>query len=296
MNRPLCVVDMALHPEAARELSVRYEVVQGLDRIGDAEAALVYGIPDSWMEEELPRLKAVGCHSCSDSFSEWAMRKKISVTKADSLWRTVAEHTLALAMTAARNIPRADRDVRAGLWKNHVDLKVLHSGRDFQNSKLGIWGMGQIGRELASLLKGFSLEILYYDVEYLSREEEKELQIKRCSFENLLKESDYFCVLIPLNDKTEGLLNKSCFSLMKKGCVLINTARAGIIVYEDFLEALQNGTIGAAALDVLWEEGSEQPAALIEWDNLIFTPHLGGSTYECDMALVNGLSGNIARR
>ena len=286
--KPRCAVGIALHPKAKKLLEETYTYA-GMDAADEAEAALVYGVPDEWMKTA-KKLRAVGCHSCSREFEAWAAAKGVSIVKADSLWRTVAEHTLALAMAAARNVPQSDEAVRQGKWQDHEGLKVLFSGHDFQGRTFGIWGMGQIGRELAALLKGFSMEVLYSDIRPLPSEEEKRLGVSRVKFQELLARSDYFCVLVPHNASTDRLFGREAFSALKKGCIFINTARAGIVDKEAFIEAMEKGWIGAAALDVVWEEARPQPEELLRFKNLIFTPHLGGSNFECDAFLVRGIS------
>lgn len=127
----ICVVGIALHKEAQKILEKVY-CVEGMDAVKEAEAALVYTVPDEWIEKA-EKLRAVGCHSCSPAFVEWAEKKGIAVIKAQSLWRTVAEHTLALAMAAARWIPQADHAVRIGEWKDHETLKIQYPGWNFGN-------------------------------------------------------------------------------------------------------------------------------------------------------------------
>ena len=234
-------------------------------------------------------MKYIGCHSYSEAIGEWAAKKGITVIKADVLWRTVAEHTLALCMAAARNIPQADAAVKADEWLNHADLKIKYSGHTLYNSTFGIWGMGKIGRELAKMLTGFGTKVIYHDIKRLIQIEEEQLNISYRTMDQLLKESDFFCVLVPLNEENKNALAKKEFSVMKRGCILINTARAGIINKDDFIRAMDEKILGAAALDVSWEEGRPQSGDLKERENIIFAPHLGGSTYECDMEIVNGI-------
>jgi phosphoglycerate dehydrogenase-like enzyme len=295
-NKPICFVDIAMHQEAEKILEGSYQIIRKNDPAfekAELSAAIVYGISDEWINDpKFNRIRAIGCHSCSSNIKIWATEKNIKIIMANSLWRTVAEHTLALFMAAARNIPQADLDIRRGIWNNHVDLKIKHSGFDFQNKVMGIWGMGQIGKELAEMLKGFNMKILYNDLVKLPSIEEDKLNINFCPFEQLLQESDYFCILIPLNDDTKGIMNKQAFSKLKKGCIFVNTARADIVNERDFLDALDNHIIASAALDVLWKEAMLQDRNLLNRYNLILTPHLGGSTFECDMVLVNGIISN----
>jgi Phosphoglycerate dehydrogenase and related dehydrogenases len=277
-----------------KKLQEFYEITNNSKNLEKASAAIVYGVPEEWTSRvDINDIKVIGCHSYGQVVEKWAEAKAIKIVLDNSLWRTVAEHTLALCMTAARNISKADLDIRKGKWNNHVDLKVKYAGYDFQKKNMGIWGMGQIGKELAKLLKGFNMRVLYNDIIRLSEAEEYEMNITYCTFEELLQESDYFCVLIPLTDKTKGIMDKNAFIKMKSGCIFVNTARAGIVDKEAFFYALDNKIIASAALDVLWEEGMVQESKLLEYDNIIFTPHLGGSTFECDMVLVNGVIADL---
>lgn len=289
MSKPLCFVSIAMHSEAEKNLRKHYEITDDAELLLQAEAAIVYVVPDEWTGDNRLKLKAVGCHACSDAFSVWANSRGIAIAMAANLRRTVAEHTLALAMAAARGISQADLDVRSGQWQDHTALKIRHSGINFQHKTFGILGMGRIGRELAQLLRGFQMRILYYDLRPLEAEQERALGVENCSFETLLRQSDFFAVLIPLNENTRGFLGKKAFASMKPGCIFVNTARAALCVYNDFVDAMKKGIIGAAALDVLWDEGTGQPEELMKMKNLIVTPHLGGSTFECDMTLVKGV-------
>jgi len=288
---PLCYLGIAMHPMARQELERHYEITEDESRLPEAAAAIVYRVPAAWAYSDATRgIRALGCHSRDDDAARWAEAEGISLTLAKSLWRTVAEHTLALLMAAARSIPAADHAIRAGEWTDQRALKIRYAGWDFQNRTLGIWGMGQIGTELAGLVSGFRMRVLYNDLIRLPPEREAQLDVSYRSLEDLLAQSDYFCVLIPLNDQTRGALGRVQFAAMKRGCIVVNTARAGIINEEAFREALTDGTIGAAGLDVFWQEAREQPDYLVERENVVLTPHLGGSTYECDMALVRGVA------
>lgn len=290
MKKELCYVGIAMHPKAGERLEERYSVTQDESRIGEARAAVCYGIPGEWtLPGRAEKLVAIGCHSCGEREREWIGKRGIKLTLADSLWRTVAEHTLGLMMAVARSIPAADREIRAGGWKEHVQIKERFSGFDFQGKTLGILGMGQIGRELADMVRGFRMQVLYYDTVRLSKEKEMRLGISFCSFDELMKSSDYLTVLVPLTDATSGMLDREAFAMIKKGCILINTARAGILDEDAFLEALDDGTISGAGLDVFWEEGCTQRKELVDRENVVMTPHLGGSTFECDMVLVEGV-------
>ncbi|MDR2657283.1 MAG: hypothetical protein LBB86_05605 [Oscillospiraceae bacterium] len=286
--KALCYVGISMHPNALRELGKFYKVALDDTQLPVCEAAIVY-YADNALLDTAPNLRALGCHSCGKKLLQLAKECNVSLTLAAGLWRTVAEHTLALMMSAARCVASSDRALRLGAWERHSDLKVRYSGFDFQEKTVGIWGMGQIGRELASMLSGFHVRILYSDIYRLPLDVEKRLNAEYCEFSELLPECDYFSVLVPHNASTDRFLGKAQFDQMKDGVVFVNTARSGIVVEEDFYAALDSGKIGAAALDVIWREGEKVSERLAKYDNVVLTPHLGGSTFECDMELVRGV-------
>ena len=174
MKEELCYVGIAMHPQARKRLEEQYEVTDDESRIGQARAAICYGVPMEWtLPGKAEKLSAIGCHSCGEVQGKWVQERGIRLTLADSLWRTVAQHTLGLMMATARKIPPADRAIREGKWKEHVTLKERFSGFDFQGKTLGILGMGQIGRELADLVRGFRMQVLYYDIVRAPEETER---------------------------------------------------------------------------------------------------------------------------
>ncbi len=287
--KPLVYVGIAMHPEAEAYLSSHAQVTHDPKKLPEADGAIVYSPEADWPRRAgFDRLKAIGCHVCEEPVTSWAAEKGAAVTEAGSLWRTVAEHTLALLMAAVRQIPAADQAVRRGQWTDHEHLKIRFSGHDFQGRTLGIWGLGQIGLELARMLQGFQMRVLYNDL-IRNEQAERDLGLGYCDPDTLLRESDYFVLLLPLCPETRGILGAREFARMKPGCVFINTARAGIVDRTAFLEAMRSGRIAAAALDVQWDEPLPTDDELLGFDNLLFTPHLGGSTYECDMVLADGV-------
>jgi phosphoglycerate dehydrogenase-like enzyme len=119
--------------------------------MGKCSAALVYSPGEDWPDRaDTQGLKAIACHAYWGKAAAWSRGKGIGLTDFPGLYRTVAEHTLALMMSAARNIPQADAAVRRGEWKDHVELKARYSGFDFRKRRLVILGMGQIGIQLAA--------------------------------------------------------------------------------------------------------------------------------------------------
>lgn len=292
--KPLVLVEIAMHPKAMEELSAVCRVTTHSEERSACDAIITYTAQDAWLEDNLSNLKAVACHSYEPAFGAWAEKNGVSVDLVASLWRTVAEHTVALLMSVTRQIPAANSAVRNGEWNNHNDLKVRFSGQDFQHKTLGIWGLGQIGFEVARMVQGFETDVLYTDVLPLPEHLQQQITAKPCSLDELLARSDYFIVMVPLDKTTRDSFGAAEFAKMKRGAILINTARAGIINEAAFDAALSDGTLAAAAIDVTWEEPMAKENPLLRHDNLLVTPHLGGSTYDCDMVLVDAVLRTIA--
>ncbi len=186
---------------------------------------------------------------------------------------TTAEHTIAMMMALSRNIPQATASLKAGKWE-----KKKFQGRELFNKTLGVIGFGQIGRIVADRAKGLKMKVIVYDP-YIKPDMIEKLDMEPVSFEELLKKADYITIHTPKTKETINMFNKDTFRMMKKGAMLINCARGGIVNEEDLYEALVSGHLAGAALDVFSQEPPGK-IPLMELDNFICTPHLGASTIE----------------
>ncbi|MCD6529235.1 hydroxyacid dehydrogenase [Candidatus Bathyarchaeota archaeon] len=191
----------------------------------------------------------------------------------------VAEHALTLMLAVARRIPQIDRSVKEGKWIRGFVTQLY-------GKTLGVVGTGAIGSHLAKLGKGIGMKVIAWTF-HPSPEKEKALGIKYVPLDYLLKESDVVSIHLRLTEDTRGLIGKREFSLMKKTAILINTARAGIVDKEALIEALKNGRIAGAGLDVFHEEPIDPNDPILKLDNVVLTPHSAGQTRE---ALEKGLS------
>ncbi len=189
---------------------------------------------------------------------------------------TTAEHTIAMIMAVSRNIPRATASLKAGKW----DKKKL-KGREIFNKTLGIIGSGNIGMIVIDRARGLKMNVIVYDP-YIKPEIAKENNLEMVSIDELLQRADYITIHTPKNDETANLINKEALSKMKKGTFLICCARGGIVNEDDLYDALNEGHLAGAALDVF---DAEPPGMikLMELPNFICTPHLGASTYEAQV-------------
>jgi D-3-phosphoglycerate dehydrogenase / 2-oxoglutarate reductase len=186
---------------------------------------------------------------------------------------TTAEHALSLLFSLTRHIPQATASVKAGKWE-----KKKFEGRELFNKTLGIVGFGNIGSVVADRAKGLKMNVLVHDP-FVTPDVARKKGVEAVSLDELLARSDYITVHTPLNKSTRHLINADAFAKMKKGVMVINAARGGIVEEQALLEALRSGKVRGAALDV-FETEPPGKNALLEMENVICTPHLGASTYE----------------
>ncbi len=186
---------------------------------------------------------------------------------------TTAEHTMAMIMALSRNIPQATASLKEGRWE-----KKKLQGRELFNKTLGLIGAGHIGQIVADRAKAMKMKVIVYDP-YIKPDIIEKLDLEPVSFDALLQRSDYITIHTPKTDETAGLINEDTIARMKKGAMLINCARGGIVNEDDLYEALVSGHLAGAALDVF---GTEPPGKikLMSLPNFICTPHLGASTRE----------------
>ncbi len=199
---------------------------------------------------------------------------------------TTAEHTIAMMMALSRNIPQATASLKEGKWE-----KKKFQGRELFNKTLGIIGLGQIGRIVADRAKGLKMKVIAYDP-YIKPDVVEKMDIEPVSFEELLKKSDYITIHTPKTKETTNLINRDTLKMMKKGSMLINCARGGIVNENDLYDALVSGHLAGAALDVF---SNEPPGRipLMELPNFICTPHLGASTLEAQEKVAIDIANQI---
>jgi len=183
----------------------------------------------------------------------------------------VADLTFALMLALARRIPEADRKIKAGNWKKFIGTSVWRK-------KLGVIGLGKIGRQVVKRARGFEMEILCYDI-IQDEEFARQFGVRYVDLETLLKESDYITIHTPLNDTTKGIIGYKELEMINENAFLINTSRGGIIDEKALYDALKNNKIKGAALDAYEKEPPEN-SPLVELENIIMTSHNGAYTKE----------------
>ncbi len=208
-----------------------------------------------------------------------ATKKGIPVIHVIRNAEAVADFTLGLILAETRNIARSHEAIKRGQWRrDYVNSKHTTILR---NQKVGLVGLGHIGKLMASKLTALGVEVIGYDP-YVNQEELKfnNINIEMVSLETLFKESDIVSLHLRLTEETEGMVNKELLSLMKPTSYIINTSRAGVVKEEDLIEVLERRGIMGAALDVFWEEPLSEDSPLLDLDNVTLTSHLAGDTVD----------------
>ena len=193
------------------------------------------------------------------------------------LTETSADLTWALLMATARRIVEADAFMRNGKYTGWGPMMLL--GGDVYGKTLGLVGMGRIGCAVARRAAGFNMRVLYYDVNRLSEDEEKALNLEYSGFDELLKEADFVSLHVPLLPSTRHLVGARELSLMKPTSYLINTSRGPVVDEKALVEALRSGKIAGAGLDV-YENEPEMAPGLPELENVVLLPHIASASVE----------------
>jgi D-3-phosphoglycerate dehydrogenase len=186
---------------------------------------------------------------------------------------SAAEHTVALILAQARNIPQADAALREGRWE-----RSRFQGAELYGKTLGIVGLGRVGALVAQRLNAFGMRVIAYDP-YVSRDRAAQMGVELSSLVEVLTRADVVTVHLPKTPETTGLIGERELAAMRPGARLVNTARGGLVDETALAKAVESGHLGGAALDVFSEEPTTQ-SPLFQLDRVVVTPHLGASTAE----------------
>lgn len=189
---------------------------------------------------------------------------------------SVAEHTVALLLALYKKIIQGDASVRGGTWRKPINGFNTY---EVAGKTVGILGAGNIGSKVARRLKGFETEILYYDVS-TAQGIEQEIGARKVGLEELLSQSDIISVHMPLLPETRAMINAERIALMKETAVLLNTSRAEVVDEEALIDALREGRILGAGLDVFNNEPIHSDNPLLQMENVVLSPHIAGHGYE----------------
>lgn len=219
---------------------------------------------------------------------EAAKARNIRVINAvEGAMNAVAELVLGLMLSLARQTARGDRAIRNGQW-----LKSELKGTELKGKYLGIIGIGNIGKRLGRLARALNMNIIGYDVIPIDEEFSKEVGLMKADLDTLLQSSDYVSIHVPLLDSTYHLIDAKKISTMKKTAKIINTSRGGVVDEDALYDALKDGNLGGAALDV-FEKEPAIGTKLAELDNVILTPHIGAQTKEAQSLAANVIAEKI---
>jgi len=306
MTRPIVAVtdsvfpslDPAMQALARVDPEVRMAKTAGADDIlavaRDADAILVtYAKLPGELLRELRRCKVIGRFGLGvDNIDlKTAAERGIIVTYVpDYCMQEVSDHAMALLLALARKVPFSNRLVQGGRW----EMPAVAPLRRLAGQVLGLIGFGNIPRALAPKAKAFGLTVITHDP-YVSKDVLAAAGVEGVSFDDLLARSDFVSVHAPLTSATRGLVNAEVFVKMKKGALIVNTARGPLIDEAALIAALDAGRLGGAALDVVATEPLPKDSPLLGRDNVILTPHTAFYSVEALEELQTKCASDVAR-
>ena len=285
--RPRVLVKEKIGDSGVELLRAHFDVDLGLDwtdeqfleRVGEYEGILIRSATKLTAEviERATNMRAIGRAGVGVDNVDVAAATKRGIIVANAPQSnvvTAAEHTLALLLALARNIPQANASLIAGKWD-----RSKYSGVELYEKTLGVVGFGRIGQLVAARARGFGMRVLAFDP-FVSAERYRELGVEKAeNSEEIYAQADFITIHLPKTADTQNWLNAEAFAQMRDGVRILNVARGGLIDEAALKDALDAGKVGGAALDVFPSEPmTENP--LFGYPNVIVTPHLGASTAE----------------
>ena len=258
----------------------RHELLRRVEGVDGLLTLLTDRIDDELLDRAGPQLKVVSNYAVGfDNIDVPACsRRGIAVgNTAGVLTETTADFAFALLMAAARRIPEGYDYVRQDRWKTWGPMLLL--GPDIHHATLGVLGFGRIGREVAKRARGFDMQLLYSDVEPASPEDEQRLGARRASMDEVLAQSDFVTLHVNLTPETHHLMNRERLHKMKPSAILVNASRGPVVDSEALYEALKNGVIAGAALDVTEPEPLPGHHDLLTLPNCLVVPHIASASF-----------------
>ncbi len=242
--------------------------------------------------ENCKRLKFVTLFATGYNNIDLVAAKKHGVTVSNApgySTDSVAQHTFSFILELALNISKYNNSVKNGDWVRSKKFSYFSFPlTELSGKTLGIIGLGTIGQAVAKIANAFSMKVIAY-----SRTEKQIDGVDFLPLQEVFKRSDFLTLHCPLNESTSGIINKDTLKLMKSTAFLVNTSRGGVIVEKDLVEALENGTISGAAVDVLDIEPMYENHPYLKAPNMIITPHIAWATIEARTRLIDLVSSNL---
>ncbi len=263
---------------AGHEVDVQFDLSQLLTHVAGAHALIIRSATQVTAEvlEAGSDLVVVGRAGIGlDNVDvDAATRRGVMVVNApQSNIISAAEHTMALLLAQARNVPQAHAALKAGRWE-----RSRWEGVELADKVLGIVGLGRIGKLVADRAKAFGMRLVAYDP-FVSADRARQMGVELMALDQLISESDFITIHLPKNKETTGLVNRDLLMKAKPSLRVINVARGGIVVEQDLADCIREGVIAGAALDVFATEPTTS-SPLFALDEVVVTPHLGASTRE----------------
>ena len=246
---------------------------------------------DKKLMQSLPNLKYIGMLATGYNMIDIEAAKELGITVTNVRGygpQSVAQLVMAFVLSLSFRVIDHNNQVHNGDWVKCKDYSFSsYPLMELENKTMGIFGFGDIGREVAKMAMGIGMKVLVY-----SRSKKEGFE-NASSIEELFERSDFLSLNAPLNKETENIVNKNLLSKMKKTAFLINTSRGGVIVEKDLADALNNGIIAGAGLDVLSKEPPTSDNPLLTAKNCYITPHFAGNTFEARTRLMHKVYENI---
>lgn len=308
MVKPKVFVTRQLFPEAIEilETAASVEVFEGVDeaiprdlllekvRDIDGLLPLITERIDAELMNAGHRLKVVGNYAVgfNNIDVDAATERGICVTNTPGiLTDTTADAAFALLMAVARRIPEADRHIRAKGWI-HAWGPNMYTGSDVHRKTLGILGMGRIGSAMAKRAKGFDMDVIYHDV-HRREDLEEQLGLTYKPRDEVIRSADFLSLHVPLTPETHHLMGAEEMASMKGTAFLINTSRGPVVDEKALADALRDGDIAGAALDVFETEPVSHDSPLLGLDNIVLTPHIASGSTETRTKMATTAATNI---
>ena len=304
--KPKILVAREVFPEVLERLRRHFEVednqadvvlgVEGLKaRLADKAGALTAATDPVTAEviAAAPKLKAICNFAVGYNNIDLAACSKAGVMATNTpgvLDDTTADLAWALLMSTARRLPAAERWLRKGEWKGWQFIQWL--GSDIHHATLGILGMGRIGQAVARRARGFDMKVIYHNRSRLPAEQEAAIGASFVDKATLLREADFLVLLLPYSPATHHCIGAAELAQMKPTAHLINVARGGIVDDVALIDALKQGRIAGAGIDVFEGEPKFNPGFL-ELDNVALSPHIGSSSAATRMAMAMRAADNL---
>jgi len=274
----------------------RTDTAEHLELMSRADYVIAGGIPitRAYMEAA-PNLKMIQKWGIGVDKIDCAAAKDLGIAVSITAGANaipVAELAVGLMFAVNRRIPYVDAQMRKGCWLKTEMRPLCYM---LNGKTVGLLGIGNIARQVAGMMRGFSVDVIYYDIRPLSPQQEARLNVHYVDFDTLVRQSDILSIHVPMMDSTKGMIGVEQLKSMKRTAIIINTARGGVIDEPALVEALKSGQIRGAGLDSYTVEPVEKDNPLLQLENVVLTSHNGGGVIDNVLHVTEHAYANIVR-